>query len=175
MALKPLPSKSGKTARRGGGPKALAVSLGKVTAQAMDRKSLGIAGLLAEWPQVVGPEFAEIATPLRLTRGGRAPAGGTLTLSVAPGQALALQHLEPLLIERINGYLGYGAVSRLKLVQGRYRPAPKRRPLAARNLSPEAESRLKAHLANVDDEGLRAALERLGRAVLVRDQQAADD
>ena len=43
---------------------------------------------------------------------------GAQTLAQASGYALVIVHCEPQLIERVNAYLGYGAVARLKLTQG---------------------------------------------------------
>ena len=62
--------------------------------------------------------------PLKLAfpRGERRD--GTLILRVRGSFAIELQHMAPQLLERINGYLGYGAVARLKFEQGRL-PRPK--------------------------------------------------
>jgi len=147
--------------RRGGGLRALAASLPKATRKAMGKRGLGEGGLIADWPSIVGADLAAVCTPNKLTRGGEA----TLTLRVESGHALTLQHLEQLLIERINGYLGYGAVARLRLQQG---PLTRNRKPAApppTPLSPAEEAELTARTASVADDELRAALERLARAV----------
>ena len=79
--------------------------------------------------------------------------------------ATELQHLVPQLLERINGYLGYAAITRLKIERGRL-PARKR----SRNLEPapltQAETQgLQGELEPIGDEGLKQALDALGRAV----------
>ena len=159
MAQKRAGTDDGK--RRGGGLRALAGCLPKVTRKAMGKRGLGEGGLIADWPSIVGTELAAVSAPSKLTRGGDA----TLTLRVESGHALALQHLEPLVIERINGYLGYGAISRLRLQQG---PLAKNRKPAAPPpppLSAAEEAELAARTATVADAELRAALDRLARAV----------
>ncbi len=147
--------------RRGGGLRALAASLPKVTRKAMGKRGLGEGGLIADWPSIVGAELAAVSAPSKLTRGGEA----TLTLRVESGHALALQHLEPLVVERINSYLGYGGVARLRLQQGPL--AKNREPPSAPPppLSPAEEAELAARSATVADAELRAALDRLARAV----------
>jgi hypothetical protein len=150
-----------KASRRGGGLRALAASLPKVTGKAFGRRGLAAGGLVADWPSIVGEQLAAISLPRGLSRAGQ----GTLTLRVESGHALTLQHLEPLVIERINGYLGYRAVARLRLQQGPLgdRAAPPRPTPAP--LSEEEEAGLRARTETVADETLRGALERLGRAV----------
>ena len=96
-------------------------------------------------------------------------AEGTLHVRIDSGSlAIELQHLEPLLIERINGYFGYRAVARLKLLQGPLSKRRKASPPAARALEPGEEEELVRHLCAVDDPELRQALESLGRAVIGR-------
>lgn len=159
MARKQPGTDDGK--RRGGGLRALATSLPKATRKAMGKRGLGEGGLIADWPSIVGAELAAVCTPNKLTRGGDA----TLTLRVESGHALTLQHLEQLVIERINGYLGYGAVARLRLQQGPLTRNRKPAALPPPPLSPAEEAELAARTATIADDELRAALERLARAV----------
>ncbi len=153
--------KGGRAQRRGGGLRALAASLPKATGKAFGRRGLAAGGLVADWSGIVGEQLAAVTLPRGLSRAGR----GTLTIRVESGHALALQHLEPLVIERINSYLGYPAVARLRLQQGPLgaRSAPPRPPPAP--LTEDEEASLRARTATVADENLRDALERLGRAV----------
>ena len=171
----PEPAPTGKKTRRGGGLRALAVTLPRVTAKAFGRRGLAEAGLVADWPAIVGGELAGVLLPRGLSFARRAERrDGTLTLRVEPGFAPAVQHLEPLLIERINGYLGYPAVGRLRLQQG---PVASRAPAAPRKaapLPPEATKALAKRLDQVGDPELAAALERLGQALIASEQQAKE-
>ncbi|MEM7227051.1 MAG: DciA family protein [Pseudomonadota bacterium] len=170
----PEPASSRTKPRRGGGLRALAVSLPKVTAKAFGRRGLAEAGLVADWPAIVGQELSGVLLPRGLSYARRAERrDGTLTLRVAPGFGPAVQHLEPLLIERVNGYLGYPAVGRLRLQQGpvaRRRSAPRKTP----EPPPEAAAALARRLDDVADSELAAALERLGRALLTSEQQSKE-
>jgi hypothetical protein len=93
---------------------------------------------------------------------------GTLTLKVQSSQATRLQHLEPQLIERINGYFGYRAIARLRLLHG---AAPASGEPDARSEAPASQPapHPAPHEEQTDepiaDPALRAALARLGRAV----------
>jgi hypothetical protein len=79
--------------------------------------------------------------------------------------ALELQHLAPLLIERINAHYGWRCVGRLVLKQG---PVPRPRPArpALPELSSEDHARLAETTAGIAEEPLREALTRLGSAVV---------
>ena len=157
---------AGGTGRRGGGPRALAATLARVAGTALRRRGFAEAGLTTEWASIVGAELAAVCLPRKLSfpsRGRRAE--GTLTLRVAMGHATTLQHMEPLVIERINGHFGYRAVARLRLQQGplpRPTPATRRPPPPP---DPAADAELKRRTAGIQNPDLRAALERLGRAL----------
>jgi hypothetical protein len=153
---------------------ALAASLTAVTKRSFARRGLTGADIARQWPAIVGRDLAAHCRPrqLRFPKPGEA-VDGRLTLRVAPGWALEVQHLEPLMLERINGFFGYRAVARLVLQQGPL-PAvrgagdstPKKR---ARGPStpadPQREQALAAKLSTVRDPELRAALEGLGRTL----------
>ncbi len=147
--------------RRGGGLRALAVSLPKVTGKAFGRGGLALSGLIADWPSIVGAELAAVTLPRNLDKRGE----GTLTLRVASAHALAVQHLEPLVLERVNGYLGHRAVTRLFLQQGPIAGAKPRARPAPPPLTTEQKAALEARVGTVEDDQLRDALKRLGRAV----------
>lgn len=157
----------GKDQKRGGALRPLAGSLAKVTGKSLGRRGLAEGGLIADWPDVVGSEIAAICLPNGLTfNRSKERTQGTLTLRVANGHGLTLQHLEPMIVERINGYLGYPAVARLRLRQGHLARPERRRRFVPPELSAAGESALSERIAGVEDAELRQALESLGRSVL---------
>lgn len=150
--------------RRGGGLKRLPEMLTRLLDPAARRRGIASAGLLTEWPAIVGPNLAARCQPIKLGRDRGGP-GGVLQLRVGGTAALELQHSEPQLVERINDYFGFPAVARLRLVQAPLPPARRRRTPAARALSPDELAEIETSVATVADEPLRAALAGLGRAV----------
>lgn len=150
--------------KRRGGLRAIAAEIPRVAGAALGKRGFGEAQLVTQWEAVIGPELAQKLSPERLSfpRGERR--NGTLRLRVPSAFATEAQHLEPVLIERINAFFGYGAVARLTFVQGppldAAPSAPRSRPLT------QAEQReIEARVAGVADPELRAALQRLGAAV----------
>src|SRR5579863_3930402 len=102
-------------------PRALAATLPKITKAILAKGGRDYATLIAEWPAIVGAQLAGSSQPEKLVRrrhDDERSAGGVLTIRVSSGAALEIQHREPQIVERINTYLGYRGVVRLKLVQG---------------------------------------------------------
>jgi hypothetical protein len=171
----PAPCERGavdKQMRRGGGLRRLPDLLGRVLDPAARRRGLAEARLLTEWPTVVGPDLGARSQPVRL-RHGPGRQGGVLSLHVAGSAALELQHSEPQVLERINGFFGYPAVARLHLIQAPVRragghPSPGRRPC----LTGDDESEVAAIVREVGDPGLQAALAALGRTLKARPDEA---
>jgi hypothetical protein len=148
---------------RRAGLRPLGMTAARLAAPIVSRRGGGILGRLkAAWAAVVGAELAAVTWPDAMGR------DGALKLRVAPSIALELQHRAPLVIERVNRFLGHDAVARLVLVQGPLPlPAPARPPPPA-PLPADEEAALDARLADVADPELRAALVTLGRLVLTR-------
>ena len=162
--------------RRRGGMRAIAASLPKVTGKAVGRRGLGEAGLIAHWAEIVGAELAAVCLPRRISYPRRdRRLDGALTLRVAAGHALSIQHLEPIILARINQHLGYAGVSRLKLQQGPIGQRPRRRPPAPPPLDAETLAALDHKLAALDDEALATAFRRLGSALAAGRAEAERD
>ncbi len=154
--------------RRFGGSTTLTTLVRRLTQPLFGKRGLADGRVVGEWTDIVGPMLARSSIPQRIVyrRGERTD--GTLHLKVAPGgMATELQHLEPLLVERINGHFGYRAVARLALVQGPLPPPPPE-PVPPAPLDAEAERHLNRLLAGIADAGVRERLNSLGRAVLAR-------
>ena len=153
--------------KRGGGPKALANALGNATKRTFGMRGFADGAIVRSWPEIVGGPLAKESIPDRIAFSQGKRNQGTLHLRVEPGgMAVELQHLTPLVIERVNGFFGFECVSRIAITQG---PIPKRpvpKPLQPRVLSEEDEARVVAHANGIQDETLRETVRNLGRAML---------
>src|SRR5262249_27561186 len=146
--------------------RAVGQELPRVAGRALGKRGLGEAQLVAEWASVVGAELAGKTLPLKLSFPAGARRNGTLKLRVTSAAALEVQHREPQILERINVFFGYGAVTRRAPPQGPLPRSSARRPPAPRPLTAEEAQRLERRLADVSDTGLKSVLERLGTAIL---------
>ena len=130
----------------------------------------GAGALEPRWREIVGERLARVTRPQKLTR-GRGENGGTLELRVAGPAALLVQHQSEEILQRVNLFLGPGAVDKLRIAQGPVKPlpdspvAPARKAAASAPLPAHQEAELKASVADAPD-NLKASLERLGRAIL---------
>jgi hypothetical protein len=168
-----------------GGPKAVGSFVPKLAQKAFEKFGFATAAVLTDWTSIVGPEIAAYTAPERLRWPRPAEAGddsankvrsraltsaktgATLMLRVEPARALDVQYRTAQIIERINAYFGYLAVTEIRLTQ-----APLARPTAApirrQTLAPRAvigKSLGQVEAAGIEDSGLRLALERLGSAI----------
>ncbi len=132
--------------------------------------------LLGSWDEIAGAEFAECTRPERITwprrasemtgeGGGHQP--GVLTIACEGARALFLSHQQGEIIQRINGFFGFPAVSQMKIVQKPVSTHASRRP-KPRPLTGEAARHLDDLVDGIEGDALKAALKRLGTAVLGR-------
>jgi hypothetical protein len=126
--------------------------------------------LVTRWAEIAGQALAEHCFPYRLSAPGAS--GSTLTLVADDRAALELQHQAPKLIDKINGYFGRAAVSKIKVVAGDIPRALAARP-AQRALSAEERAELERMVESVQDLTLRDALTRLGRHALAESRKGA--
>jgi hypothetical protein len=124
------------------------------------------AGLITEWPAVVGEEIGRISRPVQLAfpRGERK--AGVLTIACSGAAALELQHLKPQILDRVNTHFGYGAVAEIRFRQGDRRSATgRKRPPESRAASPHDAAAVSAALDSVPEGAVKDSLMRLGLAM----------
>ncbi len=159
--------KPGKPVTRRYGLRPLARVAEEVTRPAFGKRGFALGAILTHWPHIAGERLAGYCQPERLHFAQGKGDGGTLWIRVDGAAALELQHMQPVLISRINTQCGFRAVAGLRLVQG---PLPARpAPLAPPRLLRAAEKQaLREEVAQIEDPELRAALERLGNGIYRR-------
>ncbi len=160
------PSSDSKTdAPRRGGARAAGDLVGDIAGVTFKRFGFVQGAVVSRWAEIVGERYARVSTPesVRFPHGKKS--GGTLTLTVVGAHAPLMQHLTPLIIERVNRFFGYAAVDTIAFRQGRIdsvkRPVrPQPRPLSRE---------LGEGLREIADPGLRACLESLAVRLVTSD------
>jgi len=154
------------------GPRRIGQSVPEVAGKVLGKRGLAFGALITDWPSIVGHQLSLRTAPDKLSfpRGKREEA--TLHIRAMGAIALELQHLEPQIIERINSFFGYRAVAKIKLIHAALpsTPSPVVRPRA---LTMDEEIGIATTTATVEDEELRATLERFGRSLMARPKRAA--
>lgn len=147
--------------------RAVGAVLGRITAPVMKKRGFREVDILSHWPLIVGNQLAALSCPERISRNGRGTQdGAVLTVRVEGAMALEVQHMAPLILERINQHYGAGALARLNIVQGPL-PLDYLKAQAAREtpLSEDELAAAEAALEGFANSRLKQALARLGARV----------
>lgn len=121
--------------------------------------------ILTEWDSIVGKELAACSIPQKLS-GAKMQEGGTLHVLVASARALELQHMQPVILDRIATYFGYRAVKTIRFLQTTsniFRKIPMAKP----SQKPEPSEAVTKIVSECSDEELRKALLSLGEKLTI--------
>ena len=92
----------------------LADIVGKTIGDAFAKQGFASVEIVTHWQEIVGDDLAKRSEPIKLIWPRRDdPASvGTLQVRVEGAYALEIQHLQPVIIERVNRYFGWRCVGR---------------------------------------------------------------
>jgi hypothetical protein len=132
--------------------------VGDISGAACKKFGFVQASVVSRWHEIVGERYGKVSLPesIRFTAGKKS--GGTLTLLVEGAHAPLIQHLGPMIIERVNRFFGYEAIARIVFRQGRL---PAAAPTRSRPEPAAIPQELGEGLRAVADPELRACLETL--------------
>jgi len=118
--------------------------------------------IVSRWAEIVGARYAKVSSPESIRFPSGRKAGGVLTLLVDGAHAPLIQHLTPMIVERVNRFYGYAAVNRIVFKQGKPPAAP---PKPARPQLRAVSKELGEGLREIADPELRACLESLAARI----------
>jgi hypothetical protein len=152
-------------------PRPLADFIDTCLGPALAAQGFAASDVIVAWPEIVGERLAAFTQPVKIEWKRKGPGADPearpdpATLVIRVESALEMQHLAPLVIERVNAHYGWRCVGRLVLKQGPVRRAEPKQPRTVR-VSPADRQKVEAAVGPIEEAGLRAALERLGEAVV---------
>jgi hypothetical protein len=160
---------------RGGPAKSISDLMPEIGRAAFRRYGFIQSSVVSRWTEIVGERYAAVSLPesIRFPRGEKE--GGTLHL-LGGAYATMMQHIAPDIVERVNRFFGYGAVSQIRFRQGVVTPRKdkeKRVPLPA-SLKP-APIKLGENLRDIGDAELNRVLESLASAVAKAEADPKND
>lgn len=135
------------------------------------RKRTGInLSLIQNWEAIIGEQLASQSRPLKILWPRRASDNdpfepATLVIACQGFSAMKIQHETGEIISRVNSFLGFAAINRIRIEQKPVQTTNqkvKKRPV---QLAPSVEKQITEMTADVEDDGLRKALERLGKNI----------
>lgn len=123
--------------------------------------------LIANWMDIIGSELAQGVLPVRLTFPHKKRSNGVLCVRTAGGSfALLFEHQKDRVIERVNTYFGYPAISDIRIVQGAVKlPEPEPEEVEW-PLGDEEVQELLKKVDGIEDEALRSQAFELGVAMI---------
>lgn len=154
---------------RGGPARSIADLMPDIGRTAFRRFGFVQSSVVTRWPEIVGRRHAQVCAPeaIRFPPGEKSE--GILQLVVAPAHAPIIQHVIPEIIERVNRFFGYKAVSRVKLRQGEVKAPAGSGPGEIRAAAPVSlkpiPMELGESLRDIGDPELRTVLESLARSL----------
>ncbi len=161
--------------KRGGAPRPIGELTPQIGRTAFRRYGFVQSSVVTRWPEIVGEHHSRLCMPeaIRFPPGEKAE--GILQLVVVPAHAPLIQQVIPEIMERVNRFFGYKAVSRVKLRQGEVKPShAETRPKAPPSLKP-IPMELGDSLRDIGDPELRTVLESLARSLGDSEQTRDDD
>ncbi|WP_317617581.1 DUF721 domain-containing protein [Sphingomonas daechungensis] len=95
--------------------------MGEIGGVAFRRFGFVQGAIVSRWSEIVGERYARVSSPesIRFPMGKKS--GGVLTLLVEGAHSPLLQHLAPLIIERVNRFFGYGPSTGSSFGRGSHR------------------------------------------------------
>jgi hypothetical protein len=143
-------------------PRAAGELVGEIGGQSFRRFGFVQSAIVSRWAEIVGERYARASSPESIRFPAGKKSGGVLTLLVDGAHAPLIQHLSPLIIERVNRFFGYAAIDRSVFRQGRPPAAP---PKPQRPQLRPVPKELGPGLREIADPELRQCLESLAARI----------
>ena len=154
-----------------------AVAVGDLATELLDpllRKRAGMSiALLQSWDEIVGERLSDVSRPEKIAWPRRATEDdpfepATLIVACEGVAAMRIQHETGEIISRVNAFLGFAAIGRIRIVQKQLVRQEKPRAQRAAPLSDGEAARIDRLVEGIENEKLRASLVRLGHAIATR-------
>lgn len=145
-------------------PSRLGLYTQKIVKPVFKARGLMEGKILTHWPHIVGEKFACLALPEKITFPKGLRSGGTLHLTVTSSGSLLLHSISDLILERVNTFFGYSALSKLYMTHGlipSQKPSPKILPV----LSQEEKEQIESQTQHIPDPELKECLMNLGTSL----------
>ena len=153
-------------------PKTIGDSLKKINRDISNKYGKIEYLIIAKWPKIVGQFFANHSEPNKISRipDGENDTGDViysnyLHINVSPVAAVEFQHFKDKIIEKINSYFGYKAISNIRLKQNFI---PKKNYTKQQN-SNKNISLDKLEIKNINNKELEKSLEKLNQSINEKD------
>ena len=146
--------------------------VGDIGGQSFRRFGFVQSSIVSRWGEIVGERYAKVSSPESIRFPAGKKAGGVLTLLVDGAHAPLIQHLTPMIVDRVNRFFGHPAINRIVFRQGKVPAAVARPQRAALRAVPKEVGE---GLREIADPELRACLESLAAQIAASNGSPAVD
>lgn len=148
----------------------------KVTGKTFSRKYVALGRILSQWTDIVGKDFASKAQPVKIhyrykkkDKAKKEKPQATLEIATSSADATVMHYQKDVILQRINQIFGDEWITSIRFVTTPANRSPIPRRLKERlSLSDEKKNYLSSALENIQDEEMKARLERLGAGILTQ-------
>jgi hypothetical protein len=140
----------------------------RIAGKSFGRKYIAIGKVVSAWSEIIGPDLATKAQPVKLNyakRDGTKTPSAILEIAANPSDATMLHYQKDLILERINRIFGAGWITGIRFVAMESNSNTLRRPKIKKTLTDNEKSLLTDMLCAVDDAPLRETLHGLGEEI----------
>ena len=143
-------------------PRAAGEFVGDIGGQSFRRFGFVQSSIVSRWAEIVGERYAKASCPESIKFPAGKKAGGVLTLLVDGAHAPLIQHLTPMIVDKVNRFFGYAAINRIVFRQGK---PPASAPKPERPQLRPVPKALGEGLREIADPELRHCLESLAAQI----------
>ena len=136
--------------------------VGEVGGQSFKRFGFVQHSIVSRWAEIVGERYAKVSCPESIKFPAGRKGGGAMTLMVDGAHAPLIQHLTPMIVERVHRFFGYAAINRIVFRQGK---PPASAPRPDRPQLRPVPKELGEGLREIADIELRTCLESLAAQI----------
>ena len=155
--------------RKFSGLATLAPEIRAITKKALGARGFAGSDILEFWEDIVGADLARGVAPQKLTIEKDNRTHGTLVVKSAGGAfAMLFEHQKERVMQRINAFFGYPAVSRIKIVQGALKIKSIPQKTVLKTIPKDELQALQEKVGIIEDEELRERTFEIGKALLAK-------
>jgi len=140
----------------------------EITKPILGMRGFAEVDILSHWTDIIGEDLARGIRPEKLVFEKNKRTDGTLYVKSAGGAfAMLFEFQKGQVVERINGFFGYPAVTQVKIRQGSLR-LDKNDRVEKTQLSKDQEKQLRKKVAGISDDDLKQSTYQVGKAILLK-------
>ncbi|MBO5997855.1 MAG: DUF721 domain-containing protein [Alphaproteobacteria bacterium] len=156
--------------RRSGGLMPVSVDMRILAKNVLGKRGFSNVDLIAHWSDIVGEKLAVAVKPDKISFPKNDRMNGTLYVRVQSGAfATVLEHQKNIVLDRINTFFGYDALSNIKIQQDAQieikKPSEQTIP---KELTEEQKEMLQKKLEGITDETLKNQLYEIGKKLFLK-------